>query len=120
MPTKQTDFGLVDRHALERSREECDTMQILHAVDRLDQATKAPLDLREMLMALHGMATHILRDNIVSGRESDVVDIHELVEIVASGGFDLIEVGEAIQFCCEPLRALDSEECLAEREGWAS
>ncbi|MYI70425.1 MAG: hypothetical protein F4103_17350 [Boseongicola sp. SB0673_bin_14] len=119
MPTKQTGFGLVDREALERLREEYDTMQILHAVDRIDQATKALLDLREQLMALHGMATQVLRDNIVPGRESDVEDIHELVEIVDSGGFDLIEAGEAIQSCCEPLRALDSEECLAEREGWA-
>ena len=36
MPKKQTDFGFVDRQALERLREEYDTMQILHAVDRLD------------------------------------------------------------------------------------
>ena len=88
MPTKQTGFGLVDREALERLRNECDTMQIL-------------------------------RDNIVAGRVSDVVDIHELVEVVDSGGFDPIKAGEAIQSCCEPLRALDSEECLAGREGWA-
>ena len=70
-------------------------------------------------MALHGMAAHVLRDNIVPGRDSDVENIHELVEIVDSGGFDLVEAGETIQSCCEPLRALDSEECLAEREGWA-
>lgn len=64
MPTKQTGFGLVDRDALERLRDEHDTMQVLHAFDRLDQATKALLDLREQLMALHGMAAHVLRDNM--------------------------------------------------------
>ena len=37
MPTEQTGFGLVDREALERLRDEYDTMQILYAVDRLDQ-----------------------------------------------------------------------------------
>ncbi|MDE0279635.1 MAG: hypothetical protein OXN16_00935 [Gammaproteobacteria bacterium] len=118
MPTKQTDFGLVDREALERLREEYDTMQILRAIDRLDQTRNELFELREQLMALHGMAAHMLRDNFIPGPESDVEDIHELVEIVDSGGFDLIEAGEAIQSCCEPLRTLDSEECLAEREGW--
>lgn len=46
MPTKQTDFGLVDREVLERLREEYDTMQILHAVDRLDQARNVSLGAR--------------------------------------------------------------------------
>ena len=60
MSTKQTDFGLVDREALERLREEYDTMQILHAVDRLDQTRNELFELREQLMALHGMAAHML------------------------------------------------------------
>ena len=78
------------------------------------------MELREQLMALHGMAAHMLRDNNIPGSEPDVEDIHELIEIVDSGGFDLIEAGEVIQSCCEPLRVLDSEECLAAREGWVN
>ena len=50
-------------------------------------------------MALHG--------NIIPGPEADVEDVHELVEVVDSGGSDLIETGEIIQSCREPLRALD-------------
>ena len=49
--------------------------------------------------------------------ETDVEDVHELVEFVDSGGFDLIEAGDILQSCSEPLRALDGEECLAKREG---
>ena len=69
-------------------------------------------------MALHGVAAHVLRGNSVPGAETDAEDIHDLVESVESGGLGLIEAGEAIQSCCEPLRALDSEACLAAREGW--
>ena len=64
---------------------------------------------QKRVMAMHG--------NIIPGPEADVEDVHELFEIVDSGGSDLIEAGDIIQSCREPLRALDREECLAAREG---
>ena len=59
MPTNQTGLGLVDRDALERLRNPYDDMQILRVVDLPGQAGKALLDLRDQLMALHGMAGQI-------------------------------------------------------------
>ena len=119
MTTVETAFGHVDSDALERLRSEYDTMQILRAVDRLDQARSKMEELREMLLALHGMAAHVLRDNFISGpKYDDVSDIHELVDVIESGGFHLIETGEALRDCADPLRSLDSDECIAVSEGY--
>ena len=66
--------------------------------DRADEL----FELREQIMALHGVAAHVLRGNSVPGAETDAQDIHDLVEIVESGGLGLTQAGEAIQSCCEP------------------
>ena len=118
MAVTETLFGHVDSAALEKLRDEFDTMQILDAVDRLDQARYQMETLRNELLALHGMAAHILNDNFINGEKTDAENIHQLVEVVDNGAYEMIEAAEIIQTCTSAFAALDSDEALAVREGW--
>lgn len=64
MTTTKTRFGHVDVAALQKLREEFDTWQFLTAIDKLDQLRYQIDDMRDQLMALHGMASYLINDNL--------------------------------------------------------
>ena len=118
MTTTKTRFGYVDAAALEKLREEFDTWQFLTAIDKLDQLRYQIDDMRDQLMALHGMASYLINDNFHMTVKTDASDVHDLTELVGSGADDMLEAAEIIQTCTDAMRTLDSEEVLAISEGW--
>lgn len=118
MTTTKTRFGHVDAPALQKLREEFDTWQFLTAIDKLDQLRYQIDDMRDQLMALHGMASYLINDNFHMTVKTDASDIHDLTELVGSGADDMFEAAEIIQTCTDAMRTLDSEDALAMSEGW--
>jgi len=115
MDVKETRFGVVDRDGLEELSDEFDTMQLLNVLDDLDKVRDRIDGFRANLLALHGMATHVLNGAPAMDQAVEAEDIHELVEIVDSEAFDMIEAAESIQALTRQLEKLDSEAALAAR-----
>ena len=113
MTTTKTRFGHVDAAALEKLREDFDTWQFLTAIDKLDQLRYQIDDMRDQLMALHGMASYLINDNFHMTVKTNASDIHDLTELVGSGADDMFEAAEIIQTCTDALRTLNSDEAIA-------
>jgi hypothetical protein len=59
----KTRFGIVDLKVFEDLRDRYDTWALLGAIDAVDQVRYRDDEIREGLMAVHGMAMNIINDN---------------------------------------------------------
>ncbi len=63
----KTAFGIVDRRALEKLHGSYDTFVLGDAVDAIHQECYRDEELREGVMALHGIAMNLINDNYIIG-----------------------------------------------------
>jgi hypothetical protein len=102
----KTSFGAVDGQALEKLQDSFDTaeLELLRAVDAIDQVRYRDDDLRQDMLNLQGMAHNLINQDYTSGTPKDE-SIGELADRLTG---DILECIAHLEQAYEAVKPLES------------
>lgn len=115
----KTRFGVLDRKVLEDLRDRYDTWALLDAIDAVDQVRYRGDEMRENLMAVHGMAMNLINDNHAApgGRVPDI-SIDELADQLTGDLLDCIKFLKKAYEAVYPLQFLTGDPDEKDYDEW--
>ena len=112
----RTVYGYLEAEALDALQDSFDTMELLECADAVASLRDSLDQFHTEVLALHGMAAHIVNNSISASGEGSGENIHEQADVVDCAAFNLIETGEQIQRVVAPLTELLSDAVLDRME----
>jgi hypothetical protein len=101
----ETQYGPVDRKALEKLQNSFDTKTVLEAVDAIDDIRGRLVDLRKEILDLHSMSAAVINENHACNHPSREEWIWELAGMVVA---DLEEFEDELRAARQSLQPLET------------